>query len=106
MCRRLFESSFEFKVDVDNVFSYAIGLAQPFWAGRDKTGSKDYLMTQPIQKALGQGGFFIAPIVVSRKPIGVFYADQRDSGTELTGQQFMNFSMLAQQASIALSMLK
>ncbi len=101
-----FESSFEFKVDVDNAFSYAIGQAQPFWAGRDKTGGKDYLITQPIQKVLGQGGFFVAPIVVSRKPIGVFYADQRDSGIELTGQQFMNFSMLAQQASIALSTLK
>ena len=101
-----FETSFEFKVDADNAFSYAIGQAQPFWAGRDKTGGKDYLITKPIVKALGQGGFFIAPIVVSRKPIGVFYADQRDSGIELTGQQFMNFSMLAQQASIALSMLK
>ena len=103
---KAFESSFEFKVDVDNAFSYAIGQAQPFWAGRDKTGGKDYLISKPIVKALGQGGFFIAPIVVSRKPIGVFYADQRVSGVELTGQQFMNFSMLAQQASIALSMLK
>lgn len=101
-----FEVSFEFKVDVENVFSYAIGQAQPFWAGRDKTGGKDYLVTKPIIKVLGQGGFFVAPIVVSRKPIGVFYADQRDSEVELTGQQFMNFSMLAQQASIALSMLK
>ncbi|OUS07037.1 hypothetical protein A9Q81_01640 [Gammaproteobacteria bacterium 42_54_T18] len=101
-----FESSFEFKVDVDNAFSYAIGQAQPFWAGRDQTGAKDYLVSKSIAKALGQGGFFIAPIVVSRKPIGVFYADQRVSGAELTGQQFMNFSMLAQQASIALSALK
>ncbi len=101
-----FESSFEFKVDIDNAFSYAIGQAQPLWAGRDKTGGKDYLITKPIVNALGQGGFFVAPIVVSRKPIGVFYADQRTSGVELTGQQFMNFSMLAQQASIALSMLK
>ncbi|MBV1921849.1 MAG: HDOD domain-containing protein [Pseudomonadales bacterium] len=101
-----FESSFEFKVDIDNAFSYAIGQAQPFWAGRDKTGGKDYLITKPIVNVLGQGGFFVAPIVVSRKPIGVFYADQRASGVELTGQQFMNFSMLAQQASIALSMLK
>lgn len=101
-----FESSFEFKVDVENAFSYAIGQSQPFWAGRDTTGGKDYLITKPLLEILGKGSFFVAPIVVSRKPIGVFYADRRNSGGELSGQQFLNFGMLAQQASIALSMLK
>ncbi|OUS23628.1 hypothetical protein A9Q99_26640 [Gammaproteobacteria bacterium 45_16_T64] len=101
-----FKNGFSFKVDTENAFSYALGQAQPLWIGNEKTPGKEYLITNPIVDTLGQGGFFIAPIVVSRKPIGVFYGDQRNSSMPLTDQQFINFSMLAQQASIALSMMK
>lgn len=101
-----FEKHFTFKVDVENAFSYSLGQAQPLWIGNEKMPGKEYLVTNPIVEVVGQGGFFIAPIVVSRKPIGVFYGDQHNSSSPLTDQQFVNFSMLAQQASIALSMMK
>ena len=62
-----------------------------------------YLVTDGIRRHVNTGKFFVAPIVVSRRPIGVFYADMENSINDLTEQQFVNFNSLAQQASFALT---
>lgn len=101
-----FESDFDFKVDVENAFSYVLGQSQAFWSGGEKAVGKEYLVTPTIDKVVGKGAFLVAPIVVARKPIGLFYADQRNSGAEISEQQYLNFTSLAHQVSTALTMLK
>jgi hypothetical protein len=100
----VFRTGFEFSLLDENAFSHALKQSQSLWLGSRMMAGKAYLVTEPIKKHLQCEQFFIAPIVVARKPIGVFYADQHISRAPLTEQQFVNFNSLAQQASLALSM--
>lgn len=101
----LFKEGFKFKLDEENAFAHSLNQAQSFWMGSQSTAGKAFLYTQQLKNVLQTEKFFVAPIVVSRKPIGVFYADQKLSESPLTEQQFLNFNSLAQQASMALSVL-
>jgi len=98
-----FNDDFSFGMIDDNAFSSCLHQAQPIWMGAKENQGKAYLLTPALQKTLKTESFFVAPVVVSRKPIGLFYADCVDA--ELTQQQFLNFILLAQQASTALSMM-
>lgn len=100
-----FKDGFKFRLDEENVFAYSLNQAQSFWMGSQSTVGRAYLYTPQLKSVLQTNNFFVAPIVVSRKPIGVFYADQKLSESPLTEQQFLNFNSLAQQASMALSVL-
>ena len=98
-----FLDGFNFSLRDDNAFSFALRQVQPLWLGSERMKGRGYLVTEPLQKHLQTGKFFVAPIVVSRRPIGVFYGDMHLSGRDLSEQQFVNFNSLAQQASIALT---
>lgn len=96
-------TGFGFDLSEDNAFSFALRQAQPLWLGSERMKGRGYLVTDPIKRHVKTANFFVAPIVVSRRPIGIFYADMESSNNELTEIQFVNFNSLAQQASIALS---
>lgn len=98
-----FLSGFDFSLMSDNAFSFSLRQVQPLWLGSERMKGRAYLVTNELRKHLKTGKFFVAPIVVSRRPIGIFYGDMQHSQQELTEQQFVNFNSLAQQASIALT---
>ena len=54
------------------------------------------LVTQPIRQRLGQGMFFIAPLLAGTREIGVLYADNRVSGRALKHEQFVAFQRFTQ----------
>ena len=54
------------------------------------------LVTQPIRQRLGQGMFFIAPLLAGKREIGVIYADGRVSGRALKHEQFVAFQRFTQ----------
>ncbi len=94
---------FAFSVLDENAFSYALHQAQPIWLGSKRMQGRDYLVTESILKHIQTIDFFVAPIVVSRRPVGIFYGDMKGADHPLSEMQFVNFNSLAQQASIALS---
>ncbi|MVF13029.1 HDOD domain-containing protein [Ketobacter sp. MCCC 1A13808] len=98
-----FKARFNLLLNEENVFTSAIMLSQQFWMGSKLMAGRSYLHTEQIQQAVGYHEYFVVPIIVSRKPIGVFYADRAVSGTGLNEQQYAGFSMLAQQAGMAIS---
>ncbi|MDX1692846.1 MAG: HDOD domain-containing protein [Ketobacteraceae bacterium] len=98
-----FLNGFGFSLREDNAFSFALRQVQPLWLGSDRMKGRGYLVTEPLRQHLQTDRFFVAPIVVSRRPIGIFYGDMKLSGRDLSEQQFVNFNSLAQQASIALT---
>ncbi|MCG8673277.1 MAG: HDOD domain-containing protein [Pseudomonadales bacterium] len=98
-----FVKGFGFSLTDDNAFSFSLRQAQPLWLGSERMKGRGYLVTDKIRNHLKTERFFVAPIVVSRRPIGIFYADMEASNNELSEQQFVNFNSLAQQANIALS---
>jgi hypothetical protein len=54
------------------------------------------LVTQPIRQRLGQGMFFIAPLLAGSREIGLLYADNRPSGRSLKHEQFVAFQRFTQ----------
>ena len=98
-----FLDGFGFSLMDDNAFSFSLRQVQPLWLGSERMKGREYLITEPLKTHLQTSRFFVAPIVVSRRPIGIFYGDMKLSGKDLSEQQFVNFNSLAQQASIALT---
>lgn len=98
-----FLDGFNFSLMDENAFSFSLRQVQPLWLGSERMKGRGYLVTEVLLNHLQTAKFFVAPIVVSRRPIGIFYADMHVSGRDLTEQQFVNFNSLAQQASIALT---
>lgn len=101
-----FKNAFQIRLDEENPFSVAILQSQQLWMGSKLMAGRAYLHSAQIQKALGYKEYFVAPIIVARKPIGAFYADCAVSRRPLNDMQYAGFNMLAQQAGLALTASK
>lgn len=78
-----------------HIFSYVLRHREALWMGVPASYSLADLVTLPIRQALGQGMFFIAPVLAGNREIGVLYADNRVSGRALKHEQFVAFQRFA-----------
>jgi HD-like signal output (HDOD) protein len=101
-----FKNAFQIRLDEENAFAISVLQSQQLWMGSKLMAGRAYLHTAQLQKSLGYKEYFVAPIIVARKPIGAFYADCAISKRPLNDQQYAGFNMLAQQAGLALSATK
>ncbi|MCY1213220.1 HDOD domain protein [compost metagenome] len=79
-----------------NLFSYALRNRETLWMGGPASYSLNDLVTRPMREWLGQGMFFVAPLLAGKREIGVIYADCRLSGRALRHEQFVAFQHFAQ----------
>lgn len=79
-----------------HIFSYVLRNKEPLWMGVPVSYSLNELVTLPIRQRLGQGMFFIAPLIAGNREIGVLYADSRLSGRALSHEQFVAFQRFTQ----------
>lgn len=79
-----------------HIFSYVLRNKEALWMGVPASYSLNELVTQPIRQRLGQGMFFIAPLLAGSRQIGVLYADNRISGRALRHEQFVAFQRFTQ----------
>jgi hypothetical protein len=79
-----------------HIFSYVLRNKEVLWMGVPASYSLNELVTQPIRQRLGQGMFFIAPLLAGNREIGVIYADTRVSGRALKHEQFVAFQRFSQ----------
>lgn len=98
-----FKGRLQIDLTEENAFANSIRQSQQFWMGSKLMAGRAYLHTSKVQEALGYHEYFVAPIIVSRRPIGIFYGDQAIVKKPLNDQQYAGFSMLAQQAGLALT---
>lgn len=78
-----------------HIFSFALSNHEAIWIGSPAAASLQDLVTPAITAWLGQGMFFIAPVLAGQRQIGVLYADMRLSGRALTESQFSAFKRFA-----------
>lgn len=90
-------------MEQENIFTQAIRSAQPVWIGPAAMAGKAYLLTAAIKAKTKSSHCLVAPIIVSGKPIGLFYADQGESSPEISDAQYTGFCMLVQQVSMVLT---
>ncbi|HBZ92873.1 MAG TPA: histidine kinase, partial [Pseudomonas sp.] len=79
-----------------HIFTYALRHREAIWMGVPASYNLAELVTQPIRRSLGNGMFFIAPIIAGTREIGVLYADSRLSGRALRHEQFVAFQRFTQ----------
>lgn len=79
-----------------HIFSYALRNKEALWMGVPASYNLNELVTQPIRQLLGQGMFFIAPLLAGTREIGLLYADSRVSGRALKHEQFVAFQRFTQ----------
>lgn len=88
-----------------HIFSYVLRQRQSLWMGIPASYGLQDLVTQPVRQWLGQGMFFIAPLMAGTREIGLLYADCRVSGRALKHEQFVAFQRFAQLAGRCLEAL-
>ena len=88
-----------------NIFSYALEQREALWVGTAKTAALSGMVPQQMRDWLGDGMFFIAPIVAGTRPIGVLYGDLRISGRALTDTQFAAFKKFTELTGACLNAL-
>jgi len=77
-----------------HIFSYTLENNEVLWMGTPATSSLLDLVTPDIAGWLGNGPFFIAPVIAGNRRIGVLYGDMRLSGRALSSAQFSAFKRL------------
>ena len=88
-----------------NAFAYALGTGKTLWIGHPE-GDPDEVRIDSNLQHLSGGAFFVMPLIVAGKAIGVIYADRGTSGRELDAGLFGQFKLFGQQARLGLSYLK
>jgi hypothetical protein len=79
-----------------HIFNYVLRNREALWMGVPASYNLNEMVTLPMRKHLGQGMFFIAPLLAGNKEIGVLYADCRVSGRALKNEQFVAFQRFNQ----------
>ena len=88
-----------------NLFQHVIQTRQALWAGQPGNAAERRLLTPQVRAICADAPFFVTPIEIRGKVIGVFYADRKVSGRPLDEDSFTSFRHFAQQGNLALSFL-
>jgi hypothetical protein len=87
-----------------NVFSHALEARQPLWfGGPDADPRLVKLKTPEVLELTGDAQFFVMPVEINGRSIGLFYADRKSSGRALEEESYMAFRHFCQQANLALA---
>ena len=99
---------FHFRVSAPpkSVIDYVIERGVPLWVTHPPDPALSTLMTPDVQQLTGEAPFFILPIDLRGRVIGLMYADRRQSRRPLDQESFNGFQLFGQQARLGLSYLK
>jgi HD-like signal output (HDOD) protein len=96
---------FHFSMDRGHpsVLLYTMAKRADLWVTNSADDAHAALVTPALRDALGNGPFFVAPLIIDHKSIGLLYADGMASGRELDEQAFSSFTHFAAEANQGLS---
>ena len=96
---------FETAAGTTSVFSRVIDDRQAVWLQEHGDGASRTLLTAQVLGVTRGADFFVTPIEIRGKVIGLFYADRQPSGRGLDEASFSSFKHFAHQGNLALSYL-
>ncbi len=102
-----FKRCFDFAVGNQNndFLGYILGQKEGCWVNNKTRIRLEPLMSQGLRQCLGVLDFFILPIRVSNKGLGVVYADCKFSGRQLTEAEYQTFVHFSEHINIAFELL-
>ena len=98
-------NKFNFSLQTDNIFSKLVNTAEPIWVRDTQASNNKTLVSDEIRLVLASRAFYIAPLVLSERVIGLIYADRQPSDRELDNDSYESFKHFVQQASQALEFI-
>lgn len=105
--REQLKDSFVFPIakPQDNALAFALSTGRTLWVGNPESDPDEIHSDSALQE-LSDGAFFVMPMSVAGKAIGLIYADRGISGGNLDAELFSQFKLFGQQARMGLSYLK
>ncbi len=88
-----------------NVLFASVDRQSSLWADTTRKPELQALVPPALTEVIGQEPFFVSPIVVNGKTIGLFFADRGLSGRTLDEESFEGFRYFVQQANMGLSVI-
>lgn len=95
-----FIKRFHFSLQTDNIFSKVIKSAESIWVQDSQSNNID--ISEDIRLVLASRSFYLSPIIITGKVIGLIYADRQPSDRDLDSESYESFKHFVQQASQAL----
>ena len=89
-----------------HIVDHVIETRHPLWLKQPATRDVADWITPEIERLTEGSGFFIMPLEIQGKVIGVLYADRHPSRRPLDETSFNGFRLFGQQANLGLSFLK
>lgn len=96
---------FDLKKRSAELLSHCMGSQESLWVDRQNPPEISRRLSDELTEQLGSRTFFLAPIMVRGKVIGLFYADRLPSQRELDTEAFDSFTHFTQQANLVLNHL-
>ncbi|MCW8987665.1 MAG: HDOD domain-containing protein [Gammaproteobacteria bacterium] len=97
---------FHFSLQTDNVFSKLVSNREPMWVENTQSHHSKILVSDEIRLVLACRAFYVAPLVIAERVIGLIYADRQPSDRELDSESFESFKHFVQQANQALEYIR
>lgn len=97
--------------DSPNIFSHVLNTRQPVWVDNVNAPKWRSYLDSSLRRLVGGDEFFVAPIIWGKVCVGLFYADRNDPSDKrvqrpLSQDDFMAFTLFAQQTNICLSLIR
>lgn len=84
------------------LFSLSLHKNHPYWIDDTEGGIYGDMMTPQMHAVLEAKAFFVYPLVLKARPIGLLYADRQSSGRSLDAAAYTSFKHFGQQACFAI----
>lgn len=101
-----FVSRFHFSLQTDNIFSKLTRQPEPVWIKDTQSRESKEMISDEVRLALACRAFFVAPLVIGERVIGLIYADRQPSNRELDVESYESFKHFVQQANQALEFIR
>jgi len=101
-----FITKFHFSLQTDNIFSKLVRNVEPMWIKDTLSNNSKELVSDEIRLVLASRSFFVAPLVISERVVGLIYADRQPSDRELDNESYESFKHFVQQANQALEYIR
>lgn len=98
---------FQFATDKGrpDVFTHAMERRESLWVSDQCEPAIEKLVTPEVHAVTQGAAFFVTPIEIRGKVIGLYYADRLPSGRRLDEESFASFKHFTQQGNLALTYL-
>lgn len=88
-----------------HAMDYVIEMRRPLWVMEPPQTPIAELVTPEVERLAEGSGFFVMPLEIRNKVIGLLYADRHPSRRDLDDTSFNGFRLFGQQANLGLSFL-